>query len=387
MNKPIRVVQVIGSLSRGGIETWLMEVARNYHGKGEIEIDFLVHTDEESHMDEEARALGCRILVCQGHKNPLAYSQRLTKLLVENGPYDVIHSHIHFMSGMVLRAAKKAGIPMRIAHSHNTLGSDPDLPYIRKFYQRTMRHLIDANCTHGFGCSGLAGQNLFGENLERSAKYCTYYAGVHMEPFEQEYNRQALLEELDLPENAFVVGHVAGFRPQKNHPYLIRIGEELCALRDDAYLVMVSDGPELDRIKQYAAASPFANRFRFTGSLPSAVPLMKGAFDVFVLPSFHEGLPHVGLEAQAAGLPTIFSDRITKEVAVIPELTEYLSIDLPARAWAERIDVISKQESPSRQEALAIMQKSPFNIKTAMKKLYQYYSQQPIELERTAIAA
>src|SRR6188474_985657 len=114
----MRVLHVLGGMDRGGVETWLMHVLREWD-RGRGQMDFLVHTTRQCAYDEEVRALGARIIPCLTPRRPWSYSKRLRRILRDFGPYDVVHSHVHHFSGMVLRAARTSGVPVRIAHSHN----------------------------------------------------------------------------------------------------------------------------------------------------------------------------------------------------------------------------------------------------------------------------
>ena len=121
---PIRVLHVVGAMNRGGVETWLMHLVRRYQGT-RVRTDILVHTDEPAAYDAELLEHGCRILRCPLVRRPIRYGHAVKRLLREHGPYDVVHSHVHHFSGYVLRLARKAGVPVRIAHSHNDTRARP----------------------------------------------------------------------------------------------------------------------------------------------------------------------------------------------------------------------------------------------------------------------
>ncbi len=118
MPNPIRILQIIGLLDRGGVEVWLMNVLRNID-RSEFQIDFLVHVDYPCAFDDEARQLGTRILRLRQPKHiPLSYRRQLSALLRDHGPYDIFHSHVHLRSGFNLQTAASCGVPVQIAHSH-----------------------------------------------------------------------------------------------------------------------------------------------------------------------------------------------------------------------------------------------------------------------------
>src|SRR6476469_699947 len=133
--RPIRILHVVGGMNRGGVETWLMHVLRNID-RDRFHMDFLVHTEQACSYDEEIRALGSRIIPCVGsNSKPWLYAQNFKHILHEYDTYEIIHSHVHHYSGHILRLAHKAGIPIRIAHSH--LDSSPleaKSGWLRRFY-------------------------------------------------------------------------------------------------------------------------------------------------------------------------------------------------------------------------------------------------------------
>ena len=114
---PLRVLHVLGALNPGGVESWMLQVLRNFD-RERFQLDFLVHSEKPAAYDDDVRALGARILPCPGPRRPWSYGPRFKRILREFGPYDVVHSHVHDFSGYILRLARQAGIPVRIAHSH-----------------------------------------------------------------------------------------------------------------------------------------------------------------------------------------------------------------------------------------------------------------------------
>lgn len=114
---PVRILHVLGGMERAGAETWLMHLLRMID-RDRYRMDFLVHVPEPQDYDDEIRALGSSILPCPHTRNPCRYARAFGEILRAHGPYDVVHSHVHHHSGFVLRLAKHAGVPTRIAHSH-----------------------------------------------------------------------------------------------------------------------------------------------------------------------------------------------------------------------------------------------------------------------------
>jgi len=374
-NKPIRILQVVGGMNRGGVETWLMHVLRHIDRK-KFQMDFLVHTTHPCAYDDEIRALGSKVIPCLYPRQPWIYARNFKRILRDYGPYDVVHSHVHHYSGYILRLAHKAGVPIRIAHSHNDTSSlQAKARFSRRMYLALTKRWIYRNATRGLACSQLAAIALFGNAWRIDPRWKILYYGVDFNLFKLRIDKSAVRAEFGIPDDAFVIGQVGRFAEQKNHCFLIDIAVEIARREPKMCLLLVGDGPLRPIIEHKAAKMGLTERVVFAGLRSDVPSLMLGAMDVFLLPSLYEGLPVVGIEAQAAGLPFILSDVITKEVDVVKPLVRRLSLEQPASAWAEAI--LAARDSPqaiTQSDALAIIEQRPFNIQRSIKELENIYS-------------
>src|SRR5690606_27745744 len=138
---------------------------------------------------------------------------------------------------------------------------------------------------------------------------------------------------------------------------------ELIELDPNTHLVLVGDGPLRHRIQQRVADLELSSNVHFVGLRSDVAKVMLSTFDVFVLPSLHEGLPVVAVEAQAAGLPCVLSDTVAPEATVVPALVTRLSLNMSSRDWANTVlDSVRTPTGVQRSEALQRVQNSPFNI-------------------------
>ncbi len=372
--KPIRILHVLGMMERGGVETWLMHILRMID-RDRYRMDFLVHLTEPQDYDDEIRALGSDVILCPHTRQPLRYARDFLRILKEHGPYDVVHSHVHRYSGLVLRLAKRAGVPVRIAHSH-TDASDAENPASlqRRAYVGVMRRWIARTMTDGLSVSNQAASDLFGSGWEHDPRHQMLFCGIAMEPFKQHVSRAAMRAEFGIPEDAFVIGHVGRFTEVKNHVFLLAIAAEVLTHDARARFLMIGDGELRASMQERAARLGIADQVIFAG-LRSDVPLvMLGAMDVFLLPSLYEGLPLVLMEAQAAGLPCIFSDSISCEADIVPPLVHRCSLTAPPLAWAEALLAIrASGPAITREAALAIAEATPFNVCTSWGLLERVY--------------
>ena len=372
--RSIRILHVVGWMDRGGLETWLMHILRHID-RDRFQMDFLVETTHKCAYDDEIRALGSQIIPCQHTHQPWIYASDFKQILREYGPYDIVHSHIHHYSGFVLRLARQAGVPVRIAHSHtNTSSVESNASLYRRLYIGLMQQWIARHATIGLAASRIAAADLFGSSWETDPRWRTFYCGIDLTSFKEFVDPIAVRAELGISPNAFVIGHVGRFVPLKNHTFLVDIVAEVARQEPRACLLLVGDGELLQNIQQKVDWLGLDNLVVFAG-LRSDVPrLMLGAMNVFVLPSSYEGLPLVGIEAQAAGIPFIASDVVTQEVDVVKPLVRRLSLSQPASAWAEAILATRETDSQIDQaEALMLVKQNAFNIQNSIKDLEKLY--------------
>lgn len=372
--KLIRILHVVGAMNRGGVESWLMHVLRNID-RTRFQIDFLVHTAQPAAYDSEIRALGSCIISCSNPHNPIAYSCRLRGILREHGPYDVVHSHVHHFSGLVLRIAKKMNVSIRIAHSHSdTTQPENNASWFRSTYLRLMERWIARYASAGIAASDKAAVALWGPQWRLEPRWKILYCGVDLNLFRVPVDRTVVRSELGIPANAYVLGHVGRMDPVKNHVFLLQILQQSVRRDQNVRLLLVGDGSLRRTIEDAALDLGIRDYVIFVGNRDDVPRLLLGAMDIFIFPSFYEGLPLSIIEAQAAGLPIIISDSVTREVDVVPGSLTWLSLSTPASIWAETAMARPETTYPvSRSDAYDKLKQSPFNIQASIQNLTRVY--------------
>ena len=332
----IRVLQCVNDMHRAGLETILMNYYRHID-RDQIQFDFLTHRPHEADYDNEIRELGgiiYRAPRLYPHNYP-AYFSYMRDFFQDHPEYQIVHSHIDAMSYLPLAAAKRAGVPVRIAHSHNT-SIDPDFKYLLK---TCFRYRLPAVATDFLACGKEAGEFLFGG---RSFTVIPNAIDASQFAFSQE-TRDSVRAQLKI-ENNFVIGSVGRLTYQKNLPFLLSVFRELAGLCPEAVLLIVGGGEEEENLKKQAADYHISDRVRFLG-IRKDVDQLYQAMDVFVMPSHYEGLPVVGVEAQFSGLPCVFSVNITREIQ-ISDRAHFLNIRREPEEWAEYILKLKDRRRP-----------------------------------------
>lgn len=356
--KPIRVAQVMGKMLGGGVESVVMNYYRHID-RSQVQFDFLVDADSTLVPREEIESLGGRVFEIPPYQHVFEYQRALADLF-RREKWQVVHSHINALSVFPLRAAKKAGVPVRIAHSHSTSGKGEHLKNAVKALLKTQANRYP---THRFACSEFAGRWLFGGK----ADFEVIYNAIDLTRFAFDAKvREQTRADLGLVGDTFVVGHVGRFMTQKNHPFLLETFEKLVELRPSSVLLLAGDGEQRPLAESWVAERGLQDKVMFLGQR-SDVNRLYQVFDAFALPSLYEGLCLVGVEAQAAGLPCLLADTITREVDVTGTC-EFLPIDDP-EVWAE---ALARVGCGNRQEANAEDFES-YDVISQSKHLADYY--------------
>lgn len=371
---PLSIIHVVGRMRRAGIETWLMNVVRRMN-PGRFRFTFLVHTTEESEYDAELRALGCRLVHLGTSKRDPAYPSALAAALRQAGSFDVLHCHEHHLSGVILAVAHALAIPVRIAHCHNDTSRADRLPHVARFlFRAAMRRLIAREATHGLACSRRAAPSLFGDMWSRDPRVEVLPYGFDFRLIAEVAEDRSLRQELGIPANRWVIGHVGRMEPQKNHGFLLEIAARLRDTRPACHFLFVGDGAQRRKIEAEIQMRGLGDRVTLLDSRPDIPRILVNAMDCFVFPSLHEGLPLALIEAQAAGLPCVFSDTITNEANLFPASNQVLPLSQSAETWATQLCRIAGAEVPrGRCQRVAKLMRTPLAIGASVRRLESLY--------------
>lgn len=382
----IRVLHVTSPFEWGGVETWLLQVLRHIDRK-RVSLDFLTSAARPG-MEELVRASGGRILLAPPQVRPWLYLKRLNSVLQTEGPYDVVHTHFLDHSGFVLWCAKRAGVPVRIAHSHSDITSTLNrIGWARRKYLDAGRRLSCKHATMGFADSGKAACFMYGDSWTHDPRWSVLLCGIDLAPFETLEDKASIRASLGIPPDVFVIGHVGRFNPEKNHAFLLGVLKELLKRNRRTLLLLVGDGPLQETMRRRAEAEGVSKWILFAGPRPDVPRLMLHAMDAFILPSLFEGLGLAVVEAQAAALPCVISDTVPSEADVVPGLVRRRSLNEPPATWAEELLACRQQQRLSPESGLEILRNSPFNIKNCVRRVERAYLEAATDVAGESLSA
>ncbi|MGN1097862.1 MAG: glycosyltransferase family 1 protein [Clostridia bacterium] len=370
--EPVRVLNFVGRMDRGGIENLIMNIYRNID-RERVQFDFMCHYGVEAEYNEEIRSMGGRIYEMPRlksgsrvyyHKAPV-YVAALYNFFKEHKEHPIIHGHMTNTAAIYMPMAKKyGGVKCCIAHSHS-VGCGGLFGSVTNMLQKPLAKIADEY----FACSKAAARWMFSEKDIDSGRVKIIHNGIIPEKFSYNHGKAAQIRrELGI-ENRFVIGNAGNFRAEKNQDFLIDVLAEVKKIRGDSVLVLVGDGEKTDGVRAKADASGLSRSVIFLGSREDTERIMQ-AFDVYVLPSFFEGFPMAAVEAQAAGLPLVISDTVTREINITGNC-EFISLGAGPRLWAEKIIEISS--GFERTDASELIKNGGCDIRPTAKWLEEFY--------------
>ena len=269
--------------------------------------------------------------------------------------YDVVHVHSGSVSVLayVAKVARNCGVNQIIVHSHSPAEHETIKHILAKL---ATRHIMETCPTMYFACSLNAAEWKFPMNIVKSNVYIIKN-GIDLDKYiftDKMYKK--IRKDLGIPDDSFVIGHVGRFSPEKNHEFILKFFSAFKKLHENAKLVLVGDGELFNSVKEIVDKKRLSNDVLFLGNISNVNEVMQ-AMDVFILPSLYEGLPLVGVEAQAAGLPLFVSNNVSKELKLTNSITF-----LPIENVDKWVKEVSKVVNKPRYENKHLLKEKGFDI-------------------------
>lgn len=361
--EPIRIAQIIGKWLGGGVEAVVMNYYRHID-RTKIQFDFICDNDSTNIPYKEIEELGGKVILIPPYQKVFKYHKELKKVL-KDGNYKIVHSHINTLSVFSLFAAKCAGVPVRIAHSHSTTNKKE---WKKNIVKVTLRPFTKLVATDYMACSEHAGRWMFGNKAFDTGKVYILNNAIDLDKFKyNEKLRKKIRKELKISDSTVVIGHIGRFVTQKNHTQLIDIFNEYHKNNNNSVLMLIGQGPLMEEIKEKVNNLGLNDCVIFLGQKDN-VNEYYNAMDLFLFPSLYEGLGMVVIEAQVNGLPCIVSDEVPK-IAKISDNIKFISIKDSGLRWVSILeDLNNSSRNKSNNTAF-----DKYDIKLENIKLTDFY--------------
>ena len=351
-NQPVRILHCVAGIGRGGYETYIMNMYRNID-RTKVQFDFLYSFGGV--YRSEIESLGGRLYKIPfiTEKGPFAYTKYVREFFKNHPEYKIVHSHMDKFSGHIMREAKRAGIPVRISHSHSVASSGV-LAYklVKGFYG----FMINPNCTDRFACSKEAGDWLFGKDRD---DVIVVKNGIDLKKFSCEDKRD---------KDKFTVTCIGRLAPEKNHMFLLDIFSHIYKQKPNAQLLIAGTGDMENKLKEKANQLHLGDSVKFLGDCSDVNAVLQKT-DVMCLPSLFEGLGIVFVEAQACGVKCFASDRVPQEAKVSDDM-QFIPLEKGAEYWA---DAILEADVSTRADNHAAIRGKGYDIGEVAEKIQKFY--------------
>lgn len=357
----IRILYLLSSIDGGGV--------------GKVLLTYLGRMDRERFVCDVAclDSPSHKLLYYEGFRTVTeniyfldkSYPKRLRQFvgILKNGKYHIIHCNLEEASAVYLLLGKLFGVKVRIAHCHLTTSPKTTGGKMKKI----LRPLLYAVTTEKYACGEMAFAHLWGNAKDKHIMTNAIDVGQFRYNIDDE---RSVREEFMIPDGNPIIGTVGRLSYQKNPSFIIDILRELRRRESRFTFLWVGDGEQAASLQERCKREGLDVNVVFTGNR-SDIPRLFNAMKVFILPSLYEGLPIVGVEAQACNLPCLFADTITREIG-LTDRAEFLPIS-SAAVWADRISTLQHCEH-DRTTASGVMN-TKYDISEAVKCLETEYQQ------------
>lgn len=364
MCEPIHVLHVLQRLEPAGVQTLLLTLMQNTK-MTDMQFDFLVHYKAPQSLDKAVEETGGTIyrMSVREDMNFFRYQNDLKAFFHEHRDYQIVHGHMHSLGFLYLKAAKDAGVPVRIAHAHAERAGYGIKDMIKGV---TTSHFAD-NATDLLACSQKAGEYMFG-----SRPFTVFRNAIDTGRFRKDSEEgKAFRKELHIPPDAFVIGTAGRFSPEKNIEFGIRTFREVAKMCPDSLYLIAGDGADRGKYEALVSKLGLAGRVLFIGARMD-MHRFYNALDIFLMPSIREGLGIVGIEAQSCGVPVLATETLPEELDATNLLFRKSLTDGP-KSWAQEILSIGKTPHDDMHIDEA-MKRAGYDIRESARLLKEIYT-------------
>lgn len=367
-----KVLLFVDRMRVGGIQILLTNLLK-YLNKDILTYELLILDDGTFYpLEDRVRQTGVTIHKLKNIwlRKPwdyVSYYKAVKNFFQNHHDYIAVHMNSGPKNFLILKLAKKYHIPVRIAHSHNTgFQSDSKLQMVMG---NILKRPLKKAATDCLACSEKAGEWMFGKKSIARGEVSILPNGVALDEFRFSSQIRTRVRDALGVDKQIVLGHVGRFTLQKNHAFLINIFKKIHDIDSNTVLVLVGIGELMDETKEKVEQLGLTSAVQFLGFRRDVAELLQG-MDLFLMPSLYEGFPVTGVEAQATGLPCVFSDTITREAKLL-EQVEYVGLDKDVEVWAQK--VLHLVGTSDRAGCTTLLKRKGFDIRDTAAHLEEIY--------------
>lgn len=373
--KPIKIAISVNKCDSGGQKSLVMAYLRNFDPE-RIKFDLIVDADSNSIPYKEVEELGGGLYVIPPYQKIFAHMKVLRKLFKEN-KYDVLYAANNTMNLFPLAVAYYSGIKVRVSESLTMASPLEKKKTAMKTVLKKFSHLF---CNYFMANGKDCGIYQFGKKAYDEGKISIFLTPVDATANTFDAELRNVTRMKFGWEDKVVFGFIGRFAAQKNPLFLIEIFRKICELQENSHFVIIGAGALEQRMLEKIEKYGFKEKVSWLGRRED-IKQFYNAFDAFLLPSIYEGLPVVGIESQASGLPVFFSDAVTRE-ACVAELGHFISLKKTAREWAEIVVGETKKAMSIRHGREQDLKDAGFDAVSETARLTEYFENAVEEQKR-----
>lgn len=361
----LKVAIIAGAMHSGGKRNLIMEYY-SHIDRTQVQFDFICDSDSNGIPEEEIKALGGKVYKVAPYKNIIRHLKETYRILAEN-QYEVMHAFDNTLNIFPLYLGWIAGVNLRISESISKGNKNEKKTLIKYALRPFSKWFTNCYMANSIDC----GIWQFGKKSYEKGRVNIFKTVINVDAYSFDKSIRESTRKIFGWEDKIVYGFIGRFVPQKNPLFLIDIFNEIEKKQDNAILVLIGFGELEDdmnkRIELYNITDKVVNLGR-----RDDIKQFYNAFDAFLLPSFYEGMPVVGIEAQCTGLPIFFSTNITDETTA-SDLAYYISLEKTADEWADYILDTLKKNHIKRDLAYNQVKQAGFDSKNEAMRLQSFY--------------
>lgn len=362
----IKIAISVNKCDSGGQKSLIMAYLRNFD-PNRIRFDMIVDDDSNSIPYNEVKELGGGLYVIPPYQHIVSHLKALRNLFRTN-KYDALYALNNTMNFFPLCVAYYSGIKVRVSESLTMASPLEKKKTAMKTVLKQFSHLY---CNYFMANGKDCGIYQFGKKAYENGEIAIFLSPVDTTTTSFNSLLRAETRKKFLWEDKIVYGFIGRFAAQKNPLFLIDIFNAISKKQANAHFVIIGAGAlEHDMLDKIDGLG-LKEKLSWLGRREDILQFYN-AFDAFLLPSIYEGLPVVGVESQATGLPVFFSEEVTREAAVA-ELGHFISLKKTPEEWADLVIEETKKAMPCRHGRRKDLIDAGFDAASETMRLTEYF--------------